>query len=160
MDQKKLANWLKVIIVGVAVCCIVICAVVLPMIGATLMQEYEGEFDYAFWPCLIFLWVCFIPAFAALVLAWMIAGNIGKGKAFSMENAKLFKLISIIVAADAAFFFIGNCVLLCLSMNHPGFVILSLVVVFIGIAIAVCAAVLSHYVAKAAKMQDENDLTI
>lgn len=160
MDQKKLANWLKVIIVGVAVCCIFICAVLLPELGKSLKMHYEGEFDYAFWPCLIFLWVCFIPVFAALVFAWMIAHNLGKGRAFSMENAKLFKLISILAAVDSAFFVIGNIVLLALWMNHIGFAILSFAVAFVGVAIAVCAAALSHYVAKAAQMQDENDLTI
>ena len=160
MDQKKLANWLKVIIVGVAVCCIFICAVLLPELGKSLMMHYEDEFDYAFWPCLIFLWVCFIPVFAALVLAWMIAHNLGKGRAFTMENAKLFKIISILAAVDSAFFVIGNIVLLALWMNHIGFAILSFAVAFVGVAIAVCAAGLSHYVAKAAQMQDENDLTI
>jgi hypothetical protein len=37
---------------------------------------------------------------------------------------------------------------------------MSLVFVFIGIAVSVAAAVLSHLVGKAAQMQDENDLTI
>lgn len=160
MNQKNLGLWLKIMIACVALFCIFICAVLLPELGKSLKLHYEGEFDYAFWPCLIFLWVCFIPVFAALVLAWKIAHNLGAGKAFTMENARLFKLISMLAVVDSAFFFVGNCVLLCLSMNHVGFVVFSLVVVFIGIAIAVCAAVLSHYVAKAAKMQDENDLTI
>ena len=160
MDQKKLATWLKIIIAGVALCCVFICAVLLPELGKSLKTHYEGEFDYAFWPCLIFLWVCFIPVLAALVLSWRIAHNLGNGRAFTMENAKLFKIISILAVVDTAFFFIGNCVLLCLNMNHPGFVVFSLVIVFIGVAIAVCAAGLSHYVAKAAAMQDENDLTI
>lgn len=160
MDQKKLANWLKAIIVGVALLGILVCAVVLPSIGKMFMQHYDGEFDYAFWPDLIFLWVCMIPCFIALLPAWRIADNIGKDRAFSIENAKCFKLISILAAADSAFFFIGNIVLLFLWMNHGGFALMSLVFVFIGIAVSVAAAVLSHLVGKAAKMQDENDLTI
>lgn len=160
MDQKKLAIWLKVIIVGVAVCCLFICAVLLPELGKSIKAHYEGEFDYAFWPCLIFLWVCFIPVFAALVLAWKIAHSLGTGRAFTMENAKLFKIISILAVVDSAFFVVGNIVLLLLWMNHIGFAILSFIVAFAGIAIAVCAAGLSHYVAKAAAMQDENELTI
>ncbi|MBR4434763.1 MAG: DUF2975 domain-containing protein [Clostridia bacterium] len=160
MKQKSLALWLKLIIIGVAILGLVVCTVVLPVIGKLFMQHYEGEFDYAFWPDLIFLWVCALPCFIALFFAWLIADNIGRDRAFSADNAKYFKIISILAAADSALFFIGNVVLMLLSMNHIGFVILSLVFVFIGVAVSVAAAVLSHLVMKAAQMQSENELTI
>ena len=34
------------------------------------------------------------------------------------------------------------------------------IIVFIGISISICAAALSHLVAKAAEIQEENDLTV
>ena len=47
-----------------------------------------------------------------------------------------------------------------LEMNHPGIVLISLIVVFFGSAVAVAAAVLSHLVLKAALLQEQSDLTI
>ena len=58
------------------------------------------------------------------------------------------------------FFFVGTVVLLMFSCNHPGFVLLSLIVTFLGIAISIGLACLSHLVRKAARLQEENDLTI
>jgi len=61
---------------------------------------------------------------------------------------------------DAGFFFVGNIILFLLSMSHPGVVIASLVIVFVGIAVAVAAAALSHLVKKAAVLQEQSDWTI
>ena len=160
MDQKKLALWLKIIIIVTALCGIAICGLVLPMVGQSIADSYGGEFDYAFWPCLIFLWIFALPCFAALIIGWRIASNIGRGRSFCEENAKLISLISILAAADAVFFFVGNVVLLMFSCNHPGFVLLSLIVTFLGIAISIGMACLSHLVRKAASLQEESDLTI
>lgn len=160
MKQKTLAIWLKLIIIGVAICGLIICAVVLPTLGRNIALSYEGEFDYAFWPCLIFLWLTALPCFAALAIGWRIASNIGRDRSFCMENARLISVISILAAADSAFFFVGNIVLLFLNMNHPGFVLLSWIVVFLGIALSIGLACLSHFARKAAALQEENDLTV
>ena len=48
-----------------------------------------------------------------------------------------------------------------MNMSHPSaFIILTPLVVFVGIAITVVCAALSHLVYKSALMQTENDLTI
>jgi len=47
-----------------------------------------------------------------------------------------------------------------LNMNHPGILLLSLLICFVGVAVTVAAACLSHLVRKAAKLQDESDLTV
>lgn len=160
MKQASLAKWLKFMILGVGLCGLVIYAVVIPALGQTVAVMEEGAFDYCFWPWLIFIWVTGLPCVAALVLAWKIAGNIGADKSFSLDNGRLLKWISVLAAADAAFFFLGNVVFLFLNMNHPGILLFSLVVVFIGIAIAVAAAALSRLVTKAAELQEQSDWTI
>ncbi len=160
MKQASLAKWLKFMILGVGLCGLVVYAVAVPVLGQTVAVAEDGVFDYCFWPWLIFIWATGLPCVAALVLAWKIAGNIGADRSFSLENGRLLKWISLLAAADAAFFFLGNVVYLFLNMNHPGILLFSLVVVFIGIAIAAAAAALSHLVTKAAGLQEQSDWTI
>ena len=159
MKQKALSNWLKVIVIGTGVCGLAVYLYFLPEWGKSIADHYP-EFSGAYWPWLIFLWATAIPCYAALVFGWKIADHIGKDRSFSVENAELLKWISWLAAADTAFFFAGNVVLLLMNMNHPGIVLLSMVIVFAGIAVTVAAAALSHLVRKAAGLQEENDLTI
>ena len=101
-----------------------------------------------------------LPVFAALICGWIITSEIACDRSFSNKNAKLLKAISFLAAGDAIYFFLGNIVFLSLDMNHPGIVLASLFAVFIGAAIAVAAAALSHLVYKAAQIQTENEGTI
>ena len=160
MDQKKLARLLKVMIIGAALCMVLVYAAVVPSLGQQLVVEGGPGYEQFFTPWLIFVSVTALPVLAALVLAWIIAGNIGRGDSFCMQNSKLLKVIAILAAADAAYFFIGNIVMMFLGMNHPGIVLFSLVPCFIGAGICVIAAALSHYTYKAAQLQEQSDLTI
>lgn len=159
MEQKTLAKWLKFVIIGVGVCGLFIFFYLFPYYGQSLAEEYP-EFSGAYWPWLIFLWLAAVPCYAALFFGWKIAGNIGNDKSFSTENSKLLLKITWLGATDSFFFFFGNICLLFLNMSHPGILLMAMVVVFAGVAITVAAACLSHLVRKAAKLQEENDLTI
>lgn len=159
MEQKTLAQWLKVILVGIGLCGFIVYAAVVPAM-ADYIQEGYPEFSSAVPPWKVFVWCSGIPCFAVLFHAWKIASNIGADRSFIDENAKRLKWISGLAAGDALFFFLGNILLLFLNMNHPGIVLVSFVVVFIGVAVAVAAAALSHLVTKAAALQEQSDLTI
>lgn len=159
MEQKTFSNLLKLVIIGVFIFGSFICFYVVPALGQSLLNMYP-EFAYAYWPWLIFLWIAAIPCYTALVFAWLISGNIGKDKSFSMENAGYLKWIAWLAAGDSAYFFLGNIVLMFLNMNHPGILLVSMVVVFVGMAITVATACLSHMTRKAAALQEQSDLTI
>ena len=45
-------------------------------------------------------------------------------------------------------------------MNHPGILLVSLLICVIGIAISIAAACLSHLVRKAADLQEQSDFTV
>ncbi len=158
-QQKGLATWLKIILVGVGICGLVVYFVVFPSYGESLVSDYP-EFSNRFWPWLIFLWISGIPCYAVLVFGWKIAANIGRDQSFSNANAKYLKWIAWLAAGDGVFFFVGNIVLLFTNMSHPGIALFSLLVVFAGVAVAVASAVLSHLVQKAAVLQEQSDLTI
>ena len=102
MKQKKLSSWLKLVIAGMAACGLLVCFVMLPEIGRTIVS---GAPEFAGWyrPWLAFLWLTAIPCFAALVFGWKIAGNIGADQSFSRENARLLKWIAWMAAGDDAF---------------------------------------------------------
>ena len=159
MKQKSLAKWLKIIIIGVGICGLIIFFLIVPELGHTIVDN-NPEFAYCYSPWLGFLWLAAIPCYAVLVCGWKIACNIGIDNSFSQANADYLKWISWLMAFDSAFFFIGNVVLMFMNMNHPGIMLMSLLVVFIGVAITVAAAALSHLVAKAADLQQQSDLTI
>ena len=159
MEQRTLSKWLKFVIIGVGICGLFIYFGILPSYGSALVSQYP-EFSYCYWPWLIFLWITAIPCYAALVFGWRISDNIGRDKSFSQENAKFLEWIAKLAAVDSAYFFLGNIVLLLCSMSHPGIALLSMLVVFAGVAVTVAAAALSHLVLKAAELQEESELTI
>lgn len=159
MEQKHLSKWLKLILIGVGICGLIMYAFVIPMYGLSLRTEYP-EFSNRFWPWLIFLWVSGMPCFMVVYLSWKISTNIGKDLSFTEQNASLLKSISVLSGSDAGFFFVGNIVLLLLNMSHPGVVIASFAIVFVGVAVAVVSAVLSHLVKKASALQEQSDWTI
>lgn len=159
MKQRNLSKWLKIVIVGVGLCGLVVCIHLLPFYGQSIATS-NPEFSYCYWPWLIFLWVCAVPCYAALFCSWKIVSEIGKDNSFSVKNALYLKTISVLAASDTGFFFIGNFVLLFLNMNHPGVILLSLLIEFAGVCITVASAALSHLVLDAAQIKEENDLTV
>ncbi|MBQ9301359.1 MAG: DUF2975 domain-containing protein [Clostridia bacterium] len=159
MKQKTLSNWLKAVLLGLSLCGLIVYGIIVPSYGCSLVAAYP-EFANRFWPWLIFLWCTGIPCYAAVAMGWKIAKNIGADHSFSHENARYLTWIAGLAAGDAAFFFVGNAALLAINMSHPGVLLLSLLIVFFGTAVAVAAACLSHLVEKAAALQEENDLTI
>ena len=159
MKQRKMVKWLKFLVIFVAICGLILCAVVIPVVGREL-SGISPELGRYFKPWVTFVWVLAIPCFAALIHAWMIFSNIEKNKAFSMENAKHMEKISYLAGADTIALISGNIVLLILNINHPSVFLVFLMIGIIGIGISVAAAVLSHLIQKAANLQDENDLTI
>lgn len=159
MKQDTLSKWLKLIIVGSGICGIIIYAAVIPMLARAMVDHYP-EFSNCQWPWLILIWVTAVPCYIVLVLSWKIAANIRADRSFSLSNSKLLKWISILAATDSAIFFAGNLIYLLLSMNHPGIVLFSLLIEFLGVAISVASAALSHLVMKAADLQMQSDLTI
>ncbi len=159
MKQKSLSNWLKAIIIGMGIIGLVFYGLVVPELGNDLVSHYP-EYSSAYYLWIGFLWLTAVPCYIVLYFAWKISDNIGKDNSFCKENAVSMKHISTLAAGDSIFFFAGNIIYLIIGFNHPSIVLAALAVVFIGISIAVAAAVLSHLILKATEMKEENDLTI
>ena len=160
MNQSNLSKWLKALIIATALFGVAVLYVLVPLYGAEI-AEMNPEVAYCFWPWVVFVVLCSLPCFASLVFAWKIAANIGRDNSFSFENSRCLKIISTLAAGDTAFFIFGNVALLLMDMSHPGVLLIFVpLVAFVGVAVAVASAALSHLVYKSALLQNESDLTI
>jgi len=159
MQQKSLSSWLKAAIVCLALFGLLVYGLVLPSYGSGLAARYP-EYAHCFWPWMTLLLLTAVPCYTALVFGWKIASDIGRDRSFSDANAQRMKWISNLAFGDVVLFFFGNTVLLFLGMSHPGIFLLALLPDMLGVAIAVCAAGLSHLIYKSARMQQDADLTI
>lgn len=143
MEQKKLSNWLKLIILGTG---IFGCAFYLIVIFGIIGELVHKNPEFAFWylPWAIFIVFSSIPCYGVLILGWQIANNIGQDKSFIKDNCQKLNLASKLSAIDTAYFFIGNLVLWFLNMNYPIVVLISIVICFAGVVFSVGFAVLAH----------------
>ena len=159
MKQDALAKWLKFIIVGVGFCGLLTYTVIMPRFAAYLVRQ-NSMLEENVLPWLILIWISAIPCYAVLVLGWKIADNIHKDRSFSYENADYLKWISYLSMGDSVFVFLANIIFLLLDMSAAAVMLVICIIVFVGISISICAAALSHLVAKAAEIKEENDLTV
>ncbi len=159
MTQKSLSKWLRGIIVGIAVCGMIVYAGLIPMFGKDLAAA-NPELAHCYFPWLAVLWISAIPCYLVLFNGWKITAEIARDNSFSIENACYLKRICMLALLDSVYFFLANLVMFFLSMNHPAILLASLLVDFAGVVVAVTAASLSHLVLKAAEIQQENELTI
>ena len=159
MKHDTFAKWLKAVIAGVIIIGLTCCVYIVPQLSVLMAEKYPELSSWVI-PWRIVVYVCAVPCFAAMVIAWMIATNIEKDKSFCMANAKLFKIFSFLALGDSIFLLLALIVLWILGYNHPGLMLIELLVVFCGLAIFIITSALSYFVAKAASLQEENDLTI
>ena len=159
MKQDALARWLKFIIIGVGICGLITYTVIMPRFGAYLVRQ-NSMLERNVMPWLILIWLSAIPCYVVLFLGWKVANNIGADKSFSYDNAKYLKWTSYLAMGDSIFLFLANVIFLLLDMSAAAVMLVIGIIVFIGIAISICAAALSHLVIKAAEIQEENELTV
>ena len=159
MQQKSLSSWLKAAIVCLAVFGLFVYGAILPYYGR-LLAIRNPDYAHCFWPWMTLLILTAVPCYTSLVFGWKIATDIGRDHSFSDANARRMKWISNLAFGDVVLFVFGNTMLLFLGMSHPGVFLISLLPDMLGVAVAVCAAALSHLIYKSASMQQDVDLTI
>jgi len=159
MNQSKIAAMLKVTVIGFALCVLIAYGLVIPIIANEVVFYYP-EFVKWYMPWIIYISVTAVPIFIAIIYAWKVVVNIGEDHSFCQENADCFKKIAILATVDTIYFIFGQLVLWLLNMNHPGIVVGSLVIGFVGFAVVIVCTALSLLIKKAAILQDDSDLTI
>lgn len=159
MEQKALSNWLKGAVVCLAVVGLLIFGYMIPTYGQSVAASFP-EYAYCYWPWMTLMILVAVPCYIALFFGWRIAADIGRDRSFSEVNAKRMRWISNLAFGDVMLFLGGNFLLLLFNMSHPGVFLLSLLPDLFGVAVAVCAAALSHLIYKSSALQQDADLTI
>lgn len=163
MSSRSLCFWIRCSIIAIAVCTIILCAVWYPasfsLINVGFIPAISLKLNAAqIWSMLAFLWLCSLPCFFILIIFWKISTAIKKEELFTMSSAKRIKLCAVVFFIDLAVFFIGNLIFLLLGIN--GFAFFHFALFVGGAVLGIFASALSHYVAKAAELQEENEGTI
>lgn len=159
MEEKKISGWIRAALVAVTLFGTLIYGWVIPMVIESSLAS-APEFAFWYWPWMCFLWATAIPCYLVVFFAYKISCEIERDNSFSHATARYLKNIALLIFGDVAFFFVGNIVLILLSMHHPGIFLLSLAVDVAGIIIGLAAAILSRFVSKAAVLQEESDGTV
>ena len=190
MKQDALAKWLKFIIVGVGFCGLLTYTVIMPRFAAYLVRQNSMlEKNVLPWLILIWISAIPCYAVLVLgwkiadnirrdrsfsyenaeYLKWVSYLSMADAVFVFLANiifllldmsAEYLKWVSYLSMADAVFVFLANIIFLLLDMSAAAVMLVICIIVFIGISISICAAALSHLVAKAAEIQEENDLTV
>ena len=163
MTTKSLLFWVRCAIVIIALCGITVCALWYPysfsIINIDLTATDLSELTTVQgWELLSFYWAVSIPCFAILIIAWKISASIKTEQLFTNKSAKMIKICALILLVDSSVFLIGNVVFLLLKMND--FAIIYFFLIMGGLVLSVLLSALSHYVAKAAELQELSDGTI
>lgn len=159
MKRIELVKWLKLVIVFAGLIGAFLCLLIAPALGQDTALMYP-EFDYMYWPCLIFIWITAVPFYFALYHAWLICQEISKDNSFCIENAKRLQDISKLALSECILYLAAAVLLFILNLLHPSILLFTLFIIFVGISISIASAALSHLVEKAAELKKENELTI
>lgn len=164
MSKSSVVIALKALAVVCGVAFAVACVAFVPHIGTLLSGTFGGVVSPTL--CAIFLYVTVLPACAALFDAWRVFTDIGRDKSFSAVNAARLKRISWYAALDTALYgalcalayFFGARAFDAAIVNYTAFI--TLVIFFFGAVLTVIVRALSALVTDAARIKDENDLTV
>ena len=159
MSQESIAKILKVFCVLVAVVGAFFFFLYAPLLVDELAIMYP-EAAYLKWPGMVGIWLIAILCYAVLGNFWMICVRIGEDNSFCNENAdgmKRMGLLSFAVAVllTGAMIFLG----------FSGFLGIAYFIVYLFLMCVVCGVgvlclALSALIRRAAKLKEENDLTI
>jgi hypothetical protein len=114
-------------------------------------------------PFIIFGYLASIPFFVALYHAFILLGNVGHNKVFSLSSVKALRTIKYCALMQSALIVLAG-LYIRLSFaegdDPAGFLALCIMATFISIVFATAAAVFERTLQSAVDMKSENDLTV
>ncbi|WP_026673422.1 DUF2975 domain-containing protein [Alkalihalobacterium bogoriense] len=157
--ERQRTLFLKIVIILLGITVVALCVLWLPWLARNAAEQ-APEFAYLKYPVLLGLYVTAVPFFMALHQAWQLLNYIEKNAAFSELSVSTLNKIKYCGNAIAFLYAVGTILLLTQNALHPGVAIISFLVMFTSVVIAVFAAVLQKLLKNALKIKSENELTI
>jgi len=159
MEQKRIANMLKVFTIGVGLIGALFFFVYAPVLIGDLAAMYP-EAAFLKWPGIIGVWVIAVFCYIALVEFWKICTRIGKDNSFCNENANSMKRISLLAFLTAVLMILAAIFLGFMNFLGIAYFLICFFAVCIAIGVGVVCLALSALIRRAAQIKEENDLTI
>lgn len=164
MTQTMLSRWLKLVAVVVGAALAVFFALLMPWL--TVVVQHSPYIGYT--PptaahgiaLLAAVDAAAIPCAGALIQFWKIADNIGHDRSFCRENVQYLRSISRYALVCVGWCLVVTAAFTVMGVIHLSFVAAALFLMLAGAAVAVAAAALAHLTEKAARIKEENDLTV
>lgn len=159
MSQTEISNWLKTIVVVLAVTGALIFCLLVPLLASNLITAYRSHLPVII-PTLVCVYVVAFLCYSILFYFWKVSREIGHDNTFSLENSNAFSKISKICLGMIAPCMASLLLLGIPGILHPAILVFYLIVIIIAAVLAVLAAAMSHLIRKAYDLKQENDLTI
>ena len=159
MKQIELSIWLKIIILICALFGVLLCCGISPLLGkeAVLLNP---ELSFLHIPALMFIWVTGIPFYVILFNGWKICSLIAEGNTFCYKNSERLKIISILSIIESILYLVADICLVIIKVNDLSLFLVTSLIVFGGISLAIISAILSHIIKNASDLKEDNSLTI
>lgn len=159
MRQRELSIWLKLIIIFCSCIGVLFCMYIGPKMGKAVLLESE-QLKELYNPFVSFIWITGVPYFIALFLGWKICLDIAVDEAFTSQNAKRLKAISILSMMEGILYIGALLYIFIVGDYHTSILVILLLILFFSVVISIFTSLLSHLVRKASDIKEDNDLTI
>lgn len=158
MNEKMLSRLTRLAILLIGVCGVLSCLLWVPISTENATLRALPWRSYSFLIQYVFHWCVSLPCFLLLGLAWRVTANMNCDGLFMEENARYVGRAAVILIFDDLAFLIGNVIFAALGWNR--WLTLHIPVAVTGLVLAIFMYVLSQYLARAAALQEESDLTV
>lgn len=159
MKQINIAFRLKCICIAFAIAGLLFFFLVLPFIAGAAYQDSD-QYAPLLVPGLAAAYLIGVLCYLILFQFWKVSINIGKNLSFCLENSNAFVWMSrysMLIFVLCLIFLIYTFIQ---KLLFSGVLLLNLILLFLGMALAVLTSALSHLIENAYELKEENDLTI
>ncbi len=166
MSNKTASRLLLAVLIAIGVFGLAFFLWFVPQMGRSLLDALlwnrvsEARYNTVFHAWIAFAWAAAVPCYAALAFAIRVAVRMGKGEAFSTTTARCITQFAWCAMADTILVFVVNIAFLAMDFSRPVIFIAYGLVVAMGIGVYILFRILASYVYQAAKLREEQELTI
>jgi hypothetical protein len=150
-NKKEIVIALRIAIIVFAMAGVAFCAYWVP----SSLQKIYASFP---WLEAAFYWLCSLPCFVILFLAYKVTDEFAAGRIFEEKPAKYVELAGWILGTDSLLFIIGNIVVYFVKPN--GFEFFYWFLGVEGICLSILFIALERYIKGASEVEKENEAII